>query len=362
MRKTIRYSALLGVLTMVVLAVAPASAGAATNISTMVDGTLLIQDTAGATDIIGVTRFQGSWLVEVPHGLVSRSQPTQAGSGCTLDQLGTAGDPRVVCTASSTSPTPVVVNLGAGDDQVTVFRGTGAPPVDATIHGEGGNDLLVGCNGNDVIDGGDGDDMISSDGQGVTSSVLQLYAAAQPPAAATHQLLGGAGDDTIKESRFSIDIVDGGAGVDTFVSSPFGIGGASRCSTVFWTITLDDVANDSGKTPGSASGCTEIPAEPADNVRSTVENVDGDGRITGTAAPNHLRGGDFDDILVGGTPRSRCRRRRRPTPTMCSRGAAATTGSRARGAMTSSTGATATTRSTVGPGPTPSRAATATTP
>jgi hypothetical protein len=118
MRKTIRYSALLGVLTMVVLAVAPASAGAATNISTMVDGTLLIQDTAGATDIIGVTRFQGSWLVEVPHGLVSRSQPMQAGSGCTLDQLGTAGDPRVVCTASSTSPTPVVVNLGAGDDQV----------------------------------------------------------------------------------------------------------------------------------------------------------------------------------------------------------------------------------------------------
>ena len=33
-----------------------------------------------------------------------------------------------------------------------------------------------------------------------------------------------------------------------------------------------------------------------------VENVDGDGRINGTAAPNHLRGGDFDDILVGGTP------------------------------------------------------------
>ena len=302
MRKTIRYSALLGVLTIVVLAVAPASAGAATNISTMVDGTLLIQDTAGATDIIGVTRFQGSWLVEVPHGLVSRSQPMQAGSGCTLDQLGTAGDPRVVCTASSTSPTPVVVNLGAGDDQVTVFRGTGAPPVDATIHGEGGNDLLVGCNGNDVIDGGDGDDMISSDGQGVTSSCFSSTQLLSPPPPPTHQLLGGAGDDTIRESRFSIDIVDGGPGVDTFVSSPFGIGGASRCSTVFWTITLDDVANDSGKTPGSASGCTEIPAEPADNVRSTVENVDGDGRITGTAAPNHLRGGDFDDILVGGTP------------------------------------------------------------
>ena len=301
MRKTIRYSALLGVLTMVVLAVAPASAGAATNISTMVDGTLLIQDTAGATDIIGVTRFQGSWLVEVPHGLVSRSQPMQAGSGCTLDQLGTAGDPRVVCPASSTSPTPVVVNLGAGDDQVTVFRGTGAPPVDATIHGEGGNDLLVGCNGNDVIDGGDGDDMISSDGQGVTSSCFSSTQLLSPPPPPTHQLLGGAGDDTIRESRFSIDIVDGGPGVDTFVSSPFGIGGASRCSTVFWTITLDDVANDFGKTPGSASGCTGSPRSPRTTSARRSRTSTATAGSAGTSAPNHLRGGDFDDILVGGT-------------------------------------------------------------
>jgi Ca2+-binding RTX toxin-like protein len=302
MRKTIRYSALPGVLTLVVLAVGAASAGAATNISTMADGTLLIQDTAGAVDIIGVTRFPGSWLVEVPHGLVSRAQPMQAGSGCTLDQLGTAGDPRVVCTASSTSPTPVVVNLGAGDDQAAVGRGTGAPPMDATIHGEGGNDVLDGGDG-------DGDDMIFSDGQGTTMSPPQgatfCFAPAEsltPPPPPTHQLMGGAGNDTIKDSRFSIDIVDGGPGVDTFVSGPFGVLGNSRCSTVFWTITLDDVANDSGKTPGAASGCTEIPAEPSDNVRSTVEDVDGNGRITGTAAPNHLRGGDFDDILVGGTP------------------------------------------------------------
>ncbi len=301
MRKTVRYSSLLGVLTLVVLAVGAASAGAATNVSTMVDGTLLIQDTAGATDIIGVARQQSAWVVEGPHGAVV-SQPMQAGSGCTLDQLGTAGAPRVVCPASTTSPTPVVMNLGAGDDQAAVSRGTGAPQVDATIHGEGGNDVLVGCNGNDVIDGGDGDDLISSDGQGVMSSCFSSTQLLSPPPPPTHQLLGGAGDDTIKESRFSIDIVDGGPGVDTYVSNPFGVGGASRCSTVFWAITLDDVANDSGKTPGSASGCTEIPAEPADNVRSTIENVDADGRITGTSAPNHLRGGDFDDILIGGSP------------------------------------------------------------
>jgi Ca2+-binding RTX toxin-like protein len=309
MRTTIRCSALLGVLTLLVLAAAPASAGAATNISEMPDGTLLIQDTAGATDIIGVSRFQSSWLVVVPHGAVSRAQPMQAGSGCTLNNLGPGGEARVVCSASSTSPTPVVVNLGEGDDQVAVGRGTGAPPMDATIHGEGGNDQLAGCNGNDVIDGGDGDDMIFSDGQGTGMSPPQdanaCFSSTQllsPPPAPTHQLLGGAGDDTIKDSRFSIDIVDGGSGVDTYVSSPFGVVGDSRCSTVFWTITLDNVANDAGKTPGAASGCTEIPVEPSDNVRSTVENVDGNGRITGASAPNHLRGGDFDDILVGGSP------------------------------------------------------------
>jgi Ca2+-binding RTX toxin-like protein len=307
-REPRRCSALLGVLTVLVLAVAPAGAGAATNVSTAPDGTLLIQDTVGAVDLIGVARFSSSWVVAVPHGLVSLSQPLQAGSGCTVDHLGTAGDPRVVCPASTTSPTPVVINLGAGDDRVAVGRGTGAPAMDATIHGEGGNDELAGCNGNDVVDGGDGDDTISSDGQGVSTppqgaspcfSSTQLLA---PPPAPTHQLMGGAGDDTIRDSRFSVDVVDGGAGEDSYVASPFGIGGSSRCSTVFWTITLDDAANDSGKTPGAASGCTEIAAEPADNVRSTVENVDADGRITGSSAPNHVRGGDFDDILVGGSP------------------------------------------------------------
>ncbi len=304
----LRRPALLGTLTMLILAVVAGSAGAATNVSTAADGTLLIQDTVGATDLVGVTRGSGSWIVEVPHGLVSRSQALQAGSGCTVDQLGTAGDPRVVCPASTTSPTPVVLNLGAGDDQAVVARGTGAPAMDATIHGEGGNDLLIGCNGNDIIDGGDGDDTISSDGVsttfpppsgGVCFRSTQLLS---PPPAPTHQLMGGAGDDTIIESQFSIDVVDGGPGDDKYVSTPFGVLGADRCSTVFWTITLDDVANDSGKTPGSAIGCTEIPMEPADNVRSTVEDVDANGRITGSSTPNHLRGGDFDDILVGGSP------------------------------------------------------------
>jgi Ca2+-binding RTX toxin-like protein len=310
MRKTCRCPALLGVLTLLVLGVTAASAGAATSISEMADGSLLIQDTAGATDIIGVVREHSTWVVAVPHGLVSRSQPLQAGSGCTLDQLGPGGDPRVLCTTSATSPTPLVANLGAGDDQLALGRDAAAPSVDATIHGEGGNDVLAGCNGNDVIDGGDGDDTISSDGQGATGSPPQGANAAcfsstqllSPPPAPTHQLMGGAGDDTIKDSRLSIDIVDGGAGEDTYVAGPFGVLGNSRCGTVFWTITLDNVANDSGKTPGAASGCTEIPAEPADNVRSTVENVDGNGRITGAAAPNHVRGGDFEDILIGGSP------------------------------------------------------------
>jgi Ca2+-binding RTX toxin-like protein len=309
MRKPSRFRALLGVQILLVLAVAPASAGAATNVSELPDGTLLIQDTVGAPDLVGVTRGTSSWLVVVPHGQVSRSQALQAGSGCTVDHLGTGGDARVICSASSTAPTPVVANLGAGDDQLAVGRTTGAPAMDATIHGEGGNDQLAGCTGNDVIDGGDGDDLIFSDGKGSNISPPQgatfCFAPAEiltPPPAPTHQLIGGAGNDTFRESQLSIDLVDGGAGVDTYIADPFGILGESRCSSTFWTITLDDVANETGKTPGAASGCTEIPQEPRDNVRSTVENVDGNGRITGSSAANHLRGGDFDDILVGGSP------------------------------------------------------------
>jgi hypothetical protein len=49
-------------------------------------------------------------------------------------------------------------------------------------------------------------------------------------------------------------------------------------------------------------GCTVIPSEPTDNVRSNVEDVAADGRVTGSPAANHLRGGGFDDVLIGGSP------------------------------------------------------------
>ena len=194
---------------------------------------------------------------------------------------------------------PSCVNLGAGDDQVTVFRGTSTPPMDATIHGEGSNDLLVRCNAQRRHRRQRWRRHDQQRRPGRHELVLQLFALLGPPPPPTHQLLGGAGDDTIGSRRFSIDIVDGG---EEWIRPcrAVRVGGASRCSTVFGrsrSMTWPTI-------PARRRAPRALHQGSPRSRRTTSTRRSRRGRRRQVTEPQRptVRGGDFDDILVGGTP------------------------------------------------------------
>jgi Ca2+-binding RTX toxin-like protein len=289
-----------GAATLLIPVVGGDVAEAATLVSTTPDGGLLIQDTTGAVDAFTVSRSPFGFVVQSAPAIVG-GQALQAGTGCTLDNNGPAQSARVTCTAPNVTLN-VVMNLGEGNDRVDFDKSQSstsgaASPTNATIHAEGGNDTITGCDGADTLDGGDGDDTIKAEPLNSCDPSAQLLS---PPPAQTKHLIGGAGNDTLFDGRFSTDTYDGGAGIDTVVLSPFGVGGTDRCAFI-WLASIDDIANDRASTPGPPN-CTQLPPEPTDNILSSVENVDGDGSLTGSAAHNRLRAGSLDDVLVGGSP------------------------------------------------------------
>jgi len=125
---------------------------------------------------------------------------------------------------------------GAGDD--TVLGGSG----DDVIQGDGGNDLIFGDQGRDVVDAGagndtifatvgDGDDVYNG-GDGIDTLDMSAIAANIEVNLATgrvvsnqtgtdtingvENVIGGGGDDTIIANT-AVNVLDGGAGFDTFV-------------------------------------------------------------------------------------------------------------------------------------------------
>lgn len=92
------------------------------------------------------------------------------------------------------------VNLGSGDDTVTVGR---AVPVPVTLRGGAGDDILVGGRGSDLLVGGDGKDQLN--GQGGRDF---LYGNA-----GLDTIVGGWGDDVLRGGP-GPDSLRGGPGTD----------------------------------------------------------------------------------------------------------------------------------------------------
>lgn len=104
-------------------------------------------------------------------------------------------------------------NTGWAKDDVYVGFETvvGSRSGDDMLHGDSGNNRLIGLGGDDTLDGGDGDD----------------------------QLFGGLGDDVLIASQGS-DTLTGGAGVDRFLFTDAALAGSS--ALVFTTVRLIEPA------------------------------------------------------------------------------------------------------------------------
>ncbi len=204
-------------------------------------------------DIIIITQKDGVTAIEV-NGVVTHKTGVLA-----LHVAGGAGNDLIVLSKSDGSQAfPGAATLFGSDGNDTLRGGSG----DDDLRGDDGNDLLFGNDGKDFLFGGKGDDTLH----------------------------GGAGNDLLI-GKDGADDMDGGDGIDTVdysgVKFPL-------------AVTMDDnIANDG------------IAGE-HDNVRTTVENLDGgleSDRIVGNGSNNvlaggygndSLRGGDGLDVLVGG--------------------------------------------------------------
>ena len=122
-------------------AVLPATAGAATETASVVNGTLSVSAAPGVAKSVTVDGF------DAPHYNVSGND-IAAGSGCTSDSA-----TLVRCPKPGTLR--IQVTLGDGNDRVTI-QDTSVDP--QTLYGGTGNDQLSGGGAVDRINGGPGTD------------------------------------------------------------------------------------------------------------------------------------------------------------------------------------------------------------
>ncbi|MEM8794744.1 MAG: LamG-like jellyroll fold domain-containing protein, partial [Pseudomonadota bacterium] len=176
---------------------------------------------------------------------------------------------------------PVVIDAGAGDDNVT-----GTTSHDTLIGGEGA-DVLTGGSGNDTLDGGSGND----------------------------QLFGGVGADFI-DGGTGADTIDAGEGHDTIVLSGDEIGttveGGEGSDTVVLSsdVTVDDFdpsgverIDTGGNTLFGTDDDNTIDLTGVNQVNGSEVVIDagaGNDTVSGTEQANTLSGGEGADTLFGG--------------------------------------------------------------
>ena len=189
------------------------------------------------------------------------------------------------------------ISLGAGSDSLTVQGGPAAEKITlgtsgVNLNGDNDADLTLAGIENVTVNGGDGNDTISAAGGGGTGN----------PFTTSVTLAGGNGNEKLTGGK-GADVVDGGAGNDTFkeAKTPDGgdtlIGGAGTdtanygARTAAVSVVLDGLANDGAGGEG-------------DNVATDVEKLTGgkggDTLDGGTVAVNNtIKGGKGNDTLFG---------------------------------------------------------------
>jgi Ca2+-binding RTX toxin-like protein len=206
-------------LALVILALCATAASASTTISYDPATGALVQGD-GAGEGVQITTLTGPDRLEVARstldGRVTRATLVP-GNGCQAGGTDVDGQiTNVRCQLPSSRI--VTANLGDGADGFRGEPGQSASVAGLFVEGGGGDDLVTGVatadqirggpgsdqltpgGGNDVVEGGDGNDRLAGDGGGTTT------------------IRGGAGNDTLvagTDLQRSVDLFDGGTGVDT---------------------------------------------------------------------------------------------------------------------------------------------------
>ena len=214
---------------------------------------------------------------------INNHQGSDTGEHYEIRNANQPGDPNALIVTAFTvdelhhsgiggSPATITADMGDGRDVLVIGETVKSS---AIVHGNDGDDLIVGGAGNDTLDGDDGYD----------------------------HLIGGAGDDTLNggakddllEGGLGADKIDGGSGVDqvTYEHSKAG---------VIFTVDPDNHDKFIGH-GGEAEGDTLTNVEYIIGSHFSDQiyaNPDHDTTIEGLAGDDILIGGGGDDYIIGG--------------------------------------------------------------
>ncbi len=218
--------------------------------------------------------------------------------GVNLNAAEAVGDADV----TFTNPVALDADGGSGDDILSAAGGggTGAALAGVTLHGSGGDDVLLGAAGSDVLIGDDGTDTVDYSGAAQSVSLDLGLGIATVGSGASDQLAtienanGSPGDDhMIGDAGSNVlsggdgnDVLDGSAGDDTLD------GGAGADTADYTAAPQGLILNLAG---GKAIGDGTDILKSIDNVIGSAFNDD----MVGDAGPNILLGGDGNDVLDG---------------------------------------------------------------
>ena len=162
---------------------------------------------------------------------------------------------------------------GHGDDQINVAP-TMPILVGQTLHGDDGNDLIIGGPGGDTIEAGDGTDSVTG---GAGDDVIS--------GGDGNDLLNGSGDNDSIRGGQGLDTILGGVGNDTLVgeSGNDSVSGEDGNDSVLGGAGHDRLFGDGGAT--------------AVNGDDTVLGNSGDDTILGGGGADMLQGQDGDDLV-----------------------------------------------------------------
>ncbi len=255
-------------------------------------------------------------------------KPTAAGGGKLTPAMvkkvtitGTGADEKVVLDELSGGFGPSIlsatgginIDMGSGSDTFSI-RGTSS--TDKWTAGSAGGNLYMEISGDTVADVkviaadvvnvslSSGDDTFSGRGGAFTATHLAGSTLTTLGAATGAMAInGGDGNDTLTGGAGN-DVISGGAGNDIFKTGPAADGddtyngGAGTDKMDYSTRSAALTVVMDGTT---ASG--DLTATEADLVGADVEDLVGgtnNDTLTGNTLPNHIQGGDGDDVINGG--------------------------------------------------------------
>jgi len=199
--------------------------------------------------------------------------------GARIDGTILLGDGNDLAVASS--PNGFIIDGGAGDDQVYLNNG------DDRVFGGIGSDIVYTSGGNDWLDGGEGDDTLNGE-------------------AGDDTIFGGAGNDTIAGGTGN-DTIDAGAGDDLIAASGGDdvVDGGEGTDTLDLSAATGTVYADMGLGRASGTGIGVQRFSGIENLvfgsgNNIVAGGNGDDSFDGGAGNDTMNGGAGDDNLAGG--------------------------------------------------------------